>query len=134
MVAISDTDIVAAVRAILPDVQAITLFGSRADGSETVGSDLDLAVLLGGRADPVRLWEAGEAIAQRLRVDVDLVDLRAASTVMQYRIVTTGRRLFAEGGEVDLYEAFILAEMIALNEARAPLIADILKEGRVHGR
>ena len=85
-------------------------------------------------ADPVRLWEAGEAIARRLDVDVDLIDLRAASTVMQFEIVTTGRRLFAQGGEADCFELVILGEMMDLNRARAPLIADIQREGRVHGR
>jgi hypothetical protein len=89
--------------------------------------------MLPGRADPVQLWEAGEEIARRLGVDVDLIDLLAASTVMQYQIVTTGRRLFAAGLEADLYEAFILSEKLALDEARAPLIADILREGRVYG-
>ncbi len=56
-----------------------------------------MAVKLPGRADPVRMWVAGEEIAWRLGVDVDLIDSLAASTVMQYRIVTTGRRLFATG-------------------------------------
>lgn len=134
MTALAEDKIIAAVRAVLPEVQAVTLFGSRAEGSAREDSDLDLAVLLPRRADPVRLWEAGEAIARTLGVDVDLIDLRAASTVMQFQVITTGRRLFAEGGEADCYEMFVLGEMMALNEARAPLIADIEREGRVHGR
>lgn len=131
---LSDSTIVTAVREVLPAAQSVTVFGSRADGSARADSDLDLAVLLPGRADVVGLWEAGEEIARRLNVDVDLIDLRAASTVMQHQIVTTGRRLFAADASADLFEAFVLAEMIALNEARAPLIADIQREGRVHGR
>ncbi len=134
MGAISQSDIMAAVRSALPEVLAVTLFGSRAGDQASADSDLDLAVLLPGRADPVRLWEAGEAIARRLDVDVDLIDLRAASTVMQFQIVTTGRRLFGDCGEAERYEVFILAEMTDLNQARAPLIADIRREGRVHGR
>lgn len=134
MAALTQDKIIAAVRAVLPDVQAVTLFGSRAGGVAREDSDLDLAVLLPSRADPVRLWEAGEAIARRLDVDVDLIDLRAASTVMQFQVITTGRRLFAKGAEADRYDMFILGEMTALNEARAPLIADIEREGRVHGR
>lgn len=134
MTARAEDEIIAAVRAVLPEVQAVTLFGSRADGSAREDSDLDIEVLLPGRADPVRLWEAGEAIARILGVDVDVIDLRAASTVMQFQVVTTGRRLFAEGDEADRYEMFVLGEMTALNEARAPLIADIEREGRVHGR
>lgn len=133
MAAFSDSDILATVRRHLPDVLSVILFGSRTDGHATGESDLDLAVLLPVAADPVALWRVGEAIAAQLNVDVDLVDLRRASTVMQHRIVTTGRRLFAAGSEPDRYELFILAEMTALTEARAPLLADILAEGRVHG-
>ncbi len=134
MAAISDSDIVAAVRSVLPKVQAITLFGSHAEGTDTSESDVDIAVLLPDHISPVCLWEAGEAIARRLDKDVDLIDLRAASTVMQFRIVTTGRRLFARDVALDHYETFILREMTDLNEARAPLIADIQREGRVYGR
>ncbi len=131
---VSDPAIIKAVQAVLPDAQALFLFGSRADGTHGENSDLDLAVMLPAPADPVRLWEAGETIARRLDVDVDLIDLRAASTVMQHQIITTGRRLFTLGVEPERYELFILAEMIDLNEVRAPLIADIQREGRVHGR
>jgi predicted nucleotidyltransferase len=134
MAAISESEIVTALRSALPEASAVILFGSRAEGTDTADSDLDLAVLLPRPADPVPLWEAGEAVARRLGVDVDLVDLRRASTVMQFQIITTGRRLFVQGDEADRYDMFILAEMTALNEARAPLIADIEREGRIHGR
>jgi len=132
---ITDPDILAAVCAALPDVQRIYLFGSRAAGIEGPDSDLDLAVVLNGRADPVRLWEAREDIASRLDVDVDLVDLLAADTVLKHQIVTNGRRLFAADPlDAERYEIFILNDMMELNEARAPLIADIMREGRVYGR
>lgn len=133
MAAISDIDILAAARLALPDLQALLLFGSRAVGMDGPDSDLDLAVLLSKPADPVRLWEAGEAIARHLNVDVDLVDLRTASTVMQFQIITTGRRLFADGAEADRYDAYIMSAMTSLNEARAPLLADIVRDGRVYG-
>lgn len=134
MTAFPPSDIIAAVLAELPEARAIYLFGSHADGSAGAESDLDLAVLLPGRGDPVRVWQAGEGVAHRLNVDVDLVDLGAASTVMQFQVLTTGRRLFAADGQVDRFEAFVMAEMIDLNHARAGLLADITREGRVHGR
>jgi len=67
---------------------------------------------------------------------VDLVDLRTASTVMQYQIITTGERLWARDGQAALYESFILSEKTALDTARAPLLQDILRTGKVlaHGR
>jgi len=52
----------------------------------------------------VALWQAGQALATRFDCYVDLVDLIAASTVSQHRIITTGRRLFALDGSVDAYD------------------------------
>jgi uncharacterized protein len=132
---ITDPDILAAVREELSDVRRVYLFGSRAAGNEGPDSDLDIAVVLDGPADPVHLWQAGEAIASRLDVDVDLIDLLAADTVLKNQIVTTGRRLFVvDPVDAEKYEIFILNDMMELNEARAPLIADIVREGRVYGR
>jgi hypothetical protein len=65
---------------------------------------------------------------------VDLLDLRAASTVMQYQVITTGQRLWSVGLPVDLFETFVLSEKTALDEARAPLMADIQRTGKIHGR
>lgn len=130
---IADDEIVRVLGEVLPDMRALLLFGSCVNGIGAPGSDLDLAVLLPNRADPVGLWLAGEAVAARLGIDVDLIDLRGASTVMQFQIITAGRILYAADGEIQYYAAFILSEMTALNEARAPLLADINREGRIYG-
>jgi predicted nucleotidyltransferase len=132
---ITDSDILAAVREALPGVRRVYLFGSRAVGEEWPDSDLDLAVVLDGPADPVSLWMAGEAIASRLDVDVDLIDLLTADTVLKHQIVTTGKRLYAaDPRDAERYEIFILNDMMNLNEIRAPLIADIKRRGSVYGR
>jgi predicted nucleotidyltransferase len=132
---ITDSDILAAVREALPGVRRVYLFGSRAVGEEWPDSDLDLAVVLDGPADPVSLWMAGEDIASRLDVDVDLIDLLTANTVLKHQIVTTGKRLFAaDPMDAERYEIFILNDMMELNEIQAPLIADIKRRGSVYGR
>jgi predicted nucleotidyltransferase len=132
---ITDSDILAAVRDALPGMRSLYVFGSRATGEERPDSDLDLAVVLDGRADPVSLWKAGEDIANRLDVDVDLIDLLAADTVLKHQIVTTGRRLFAvDPMDAERYEIFILNDMMDLNEIRAPLIAELKRGERFYGR
>ena len=131
----TDEDIVTAVLEVIPATQALYLFGSRAQGCERLDSDLDLGVLVPGMAGAAELWDRAQELAVRFNLDVDLVDLRAASTVMQHQVVTSGRRLFAvPGQEVDRFEIFVLKEMTDLNEARAGVMADIVREGRVHGR
>jgi predicted nucleotidyltransferase len=131
---VNEEAIIAFLREQLPELLAVYLFGSRASGEANARSDLDLAVLNDGPLDPVGLWDlAGEVEDIALR-PVDLVDLRAASTVMQYQIVAKGRRLWARDVRAGLYEAFILSEKTALDERRAGLLEDIAREGRVYGR
>lgn len=113
---------------------AIYAFGSRIAGQARQDSDLDLAVLLAGKADPVALWNLAQELAVTLDLDVDLIDLRDASTVMQYRVITSGERWWTRDTQADLFEAFVLNDKMALDEARAPLLADIEREGHVHGR
>lgn len=52
-------------------------------------------------------------LAQIAGCEVDLVDMRAASTVMQYQILTTGKRWFAADTQADFYEVAVLSEKLA---------------------
>lgn len=121
-------------QARLPALLAIYAFGSRVQETAGVGSDLDLAVLVAGYADPHALWTLSGALAELAGCPVDLLDLRAASTVMQHQILTTGQRWWARDTQAGLFEAAMLSEKTALDAARAGLLADIQREGRVHGR
>ncbi|RXZ42208.1 type VII toxin-antitoxin system MntA family adenylyltransferase antitoxin [Crenobacter cavernae] len=118
----------------LPSLLAVYLFGSRAQGTAGPDSDLDLAVLTPGYVDTLRLWELSGELAEQAGCAVDLLDLRAASTVMQYQIITTGQRLWAADSQAALYESFILSEKTELDSARAQLLEQIQREGKIHGR
>ena len=107
---------------------------SRVTGGATAESDLDLAILVDGLVDPYSTFLLAGEIAECAGLEVDLVDLRAASTVMQYQIITSGERLWQRDSRAALYEATILNMKTALDEARAGLIGDILKRGTVYGR
>lgn len=121
-------------RASLPGILGIYVFGSRASGDATADSDLDVAALLSGTADPLLIWRLSGELADMVGVPVDLIDLRAASTVMQYQIVTNGQRLWAKNMDAGLFEVFVLSEKTALDTARAGLLRDIQKEGLILGR
>lgn len=116
-----------------PDTLAIYAFGSRVNGSANSQSDLDLAVLVQGYAEPIKLWEVANDLAEIAGCDVDLLDMRAASTVMQYQILQTGQRLWAKELEAGLFECFVLSEKLEFDEARAGLLADISQRGFVYG-
>lgn len=117
----------------VPGLMGIYAFGSRIHGTAGPESDLDLAVLVAGYADVLLLWEVSGELEDVAGCPVDLVDLRAASTVMQYQIITRGERWWALDTRAALYEAAILSEKTELDMARAGLLEDIGKRGRVHG-
>lgn len=128
-----DSPLVRAIRTEFPECLAVHVFGSRVTNDAHAQSDLDLAVLLPGYADPARLWNLSESLAGVAGCDVDLIDMRAASTVMQHQILMNGRRLLAKQPQADLFECFVLSEKTALDEARADLLQDIGKRGRIYG-
>lgn len=126
--------LVARIRAELVNVMGIYAFGSRIQGTANADSDLDMAVLVARYADPVQLWSLSSELAALVNCPVDLLDLRAASTVMQYQVLTTGVRLWSVGVAVDLFECYVLSEKTALDTARRPLLEDIAMRGAVYGR
>jgi len=115
-------------------VLAIYAFGSRIHGTAGPDSDLDLAVLVAGYADPLTVFDLAGTLADTAGCPVDLLDLRAASTIMQYQIITTGHRWWAKDGQAALFEAAMLSEKTALDTARAGLLSDIEQRGTVYGR
>ena len=117
-----------------PNLLALYAFGSRVTGQATSESDLDLAILVDGPVDPFAIFTLAGEIAEIAGLEVDLVDLRAASTVMQHQIITTGERWWQRDSRAARYEATILNMKTSLDEARAGLIGDILKRGSVYGR
>ena len=117
-----------------PELLALYAFGSRVTGGATAESDLDLAILVDGRVDPLSLFHLAGELSEIVNCDVDLVDFRTASTVMQYQIITTGERWWKKDFRADLYEAMVLNQKTSLDEARAGLIDDIMQRGSVYGR
>jgi predicted nucleotidyltransferase len=113
---------------------ALYLFGSQAQRTADCESDIDLAVLVEGYAGSEQLWQLSCELSEQTHRQVDLIDLRAASTVMQYQVLSRGRRIWQRDSRAAVYEAFILSEKTALDEARQGLINDIRKSGHVYRR
>ncbi|MEQ9464980.1 MAG: nucleotidyltransferase domain-containing protein [Haliea sp.] len=122
-----------ALRDSLPGILAVYGFGSQVQGTTGPDSDLDLAVLVAGYVDPLLLWRISGELADVAGCPVDLVDLRAATTVMQYQIITRGERWWSLDSQAALYEAAILSDKTALDTARAGLLDDIRERGSIHG-
>jgi predicted nucleotidyltransferase len=120
----------------LPTLMAAYAFGSRikdAGQHANAESDLDLAVLVEGYADPVLLFELAGELADITQCHVDLLDIRAASTVMQSQILTQGKRLWAKDVRAGLFEAAMLNEKIYFDQSRQRLLHDVMERGSVYG-
>ncbi len=128
-----ETGILGILLGTLPELQAAYLFGSEARGDSTPQSDIDLAILVPVALDPVARWELQERLADLLRRDVDLVDLRTASAVMRASVLSDSRLLF-DGAPTDreLFEALALADYARLNEERREILEQVRREGRVY--
>lgn len=127
-------DIASMLHQALPGVIAAYRFGSQARGMASAQSDADIAVLAEGPLEARTRWELQERLAAHLGRDVDLVDLRRASTVMRAQVITGGvllldRDSFARA----LFEATALSDYARLNEERKQILEDVRARGTIHG-
>lgn len=131
----------AAVKTILshhPAAQAIYLFGSFCTKNERDDSDVDIALLLA----PDEAKRTGPLLQSRLCLDledlfgknVDLINLRCVSTVLQKEIIAAERRIYdGDTKAADEFEMLTLSQYQKLNEERAEIVASALAGGRFHG-
>lgn len=132
IVAIKDT-----VLRYYPNTQAIYLFGSYQTEKEWSDSDVDVAVLLSPeesrKAGSLMMSELYSALGSMLRKDVDIVNLRRVSTVLQKEIVMADRRIYTGNKyAAEEFEMLTMSFYQKLNEERAGIIQSALKDGRFH--
>jgi predicted nucleotidyltransferase len=116
-------DAVAASLAAL-DPQAVYVFGSYGTSCQHPGSDLDIAVLCSSAVDPLLIFRLANELSERLGIEVDLVDLSVASTVMRKEVLRTGQRILTvDFQSAEEFEMLTLSDYARLNEERAEIIA-----------
>jgi predicted nucleotidyltransferase len=122
-----------AILAALPDVVAIYVFGSAATGDFAEDSDLDLAVLGPRPYDGRRLYDVARSLEAALDVDVDLVDLITAPTLLKFEVIARGRSIHCANRDVALeFEGRSLAEHGRFIEDFAPLFDQIRETGQAY--
>jgi predicted nucleotidyltransferase len=115
-----------------PNVAGIWLFGSNASGTDSVASDIDMAILFPERVDKIKLWQCAELIASRVNKDIDLIDLSEASTVLRAQVMQDGKRVYcADKSKCDIFETEALTDYLRFNDERKELLADIKARGKV---
>ena len=106
------------------DPAVIYLFGSYGTAGEHPGSDLDLAVLPRLPLSQLACFAAANDLSNRLGIEVDLVDLTGATTVMAKEVMRTGTPIMvADAHARQIFEMQTLADYARLNEERSPILA-----------
>jgi hypothetical protein len=77
-------------------------------------------------------WNIAAEMAKIANRDVDVIDLRNATTVLQFQVINEGKRLWVGNAVLaDQFETFVCSSYQRLNEERKDQIADIKKRGSV---
>lgn len=125
--------IINSIKADFPEVRAIYLFGSQADGTATKDSDFDIAVLCEGRIGFAKLLDASSALSNIVSKEVDLVDLREASTVFCFQVIMNGRKIFGKNNpSVDFFEMTTMSMYQRLNEERKGILEQVHRTGKIY--
>ncbi len=109
-----------------PEIELIYLFGSMATGKIHSQSDLDIAFWNSSSSvEELKCFATQEQLAALFSTDVDLVDMRGASEVFCYEVVTTGRRIYTKDIErMHFIENRIWSDYLYLNEVRRDIVND----------
>uniref|UniRef100_C5D433 Nucleotidyltransferase n=1 Tax=Geobacillus sp. (strain WCH70) TaxID=471223 RepID=C5D433_GEOSW len=111
----------------------IYLFGSEAKQQARQDSDIDLAFLSERTLSHYERFMIAGELAAILNCDVDLVDLKEATTVFQAQVVGKGKVLYcADDDKKAQFEMKVFKEYAKLNEERAEILERIRKRGAVY--
>ena len=84
---------------------------------------MDLAVLAHDPIPNLRRFELAQELAVRFHRDVDLINLRNASTVMRMQVISTGTYLDAPNAPARReFEMYVFSDYARLNEERREIM------------
>ncbi|MCH2155926.1 MAG: nucleotidyltransferase domain-containing protein [Opitutales bacterium] len=131
------TDAIAVLLEHYPELQAIWCFGSRATGMARPDSDLDLALLLEpNQARDVRslgCTPCVPALSLKLGLEIDLLNLRQLSTVVQLEVIRSGQVIHVADQEALLaFEMQVLSAYQKLNEERSGILKSFHETKRAY--
>ena len=112
------------VKALAPYL--IYIFGSTVKGRGRDDSDIDIAILTDRQIDEYKLFILSQKLADVLKREVDLVDLRKASTVFRVQIIKTGKLIYNSDNLRKMYfQMRAIRDYALLNEERMEIINKI---------
>ncbi len=118
--------LIESIQARVPGLKLIYLFGSVASDQQHQNSDLDIAILPHKPLDNLARWEIAQELACQFDIDVDLVDLTTASTVLCQQVITQGKLLWGNRADADFFEVKTISMYQHLQQERALILSDML--------
>ena len=113
----------------------IYIFGSFARNEIRKDSDIDIAFLTNQNIDEYECFMKAQEIADNIKIEVDLIDLRKASTVFIAQVVGTGNVIYCKDKIAKAYfEMRAFKEYALLNEERKVVLDRIKESGSVYGK
>jgi predicted nucleotidyltransferase len=119
-----------------PETQAVYLFGTFGTDRQFPGSDVDIALLFphqqAGIIGTLAMTDLRFELERLLKMDVDLINLRRAPTVLQKEIIIADRRIYtADKYAADEFDMLTISYYQKLNEERAEILEAIMTSQRV---
>lgn len=113
----------------------IYLFGSAARNELREDSDIDIAFLSDNNIDAYNVFMIAQKIADILKRDVDLINLKESSTVFKAQVVGHGKIIYCLDETKRMYfEMRAFKEYALLNEERQQILKSIKERGSVYGK
>ena len=106
----------------------IYIFGSYAKNRERSNSDLDIAFLSDIKLDQYEIFLRAQKLAEEIKCEVDLVDLKKASTVFKVQIVQ-GKLIYCSDKKIkEQFELDTLRKYAKLNEERVKILERVWED------
>lgn len=112
----------------------IYIFGSAARNELREDSDIDIAYLSDITLSNYEIFMLANDVADIVKRDVDLIDLKKTSTVFKAQIVGNGKVIYCRDDTKRMYfEMYAFKDYALLNEERKEILDGIRKRGNIYG-
>jgi predicted nucleotidyltransferase len=112
----------------------IYLFGSYAKGHIRPDSDVDIAFLSDEEQNDYLIFSAAQGLADIIKRDIHLIDLKRATTVLQMQVVGTGKVIFCDNDiKRANFEMLTMKKYARLNEERQIILDGVKERGNIFG-
>ena len=114
--------------------QTLIIFGSSVKDYFGEDSDIDVAFINVKEVKPYDLYLLAQSLVLEVGREIDLIDLRQASTVFKAQILGSGEVIYSnDPKKLAEFHIRTLKEYTLLNEERAEILRNISARGSVYG-